>query len=420
LKHFTRRDSLVLGVGMAVTACGGGGGGSSGTVPVTSAPPTPTPSPSPTSSPTPSPSPSPSPTSTPPTGLAALAVAKGLRFGSTFAWSSPGADAGSFANPSYAALLERDATVVVPENELKWASLRPNATTFDFARADAMLAYAETHGMAMRGHNLLWYDGQYDPAWLGSYDFGSNPRASAQDLVRTHVQTVVRHYGTRIQSWDVVNEVINPQTGAFRTNTLSRQVGGDTSLLDLAFVNARQELPNAELVYNDYMDAGTPNHRQGVLTLLRGFKDRGIPVDTLGIQSHLGFYSADPLDAVQNVINYNVTNMQPFLDEVVAMGYKLKVTELDVNDARRGGTAEQRDAASAAFVRGWLDLMLSYPQLNEVLVWGMSDRYSWLQNSAFGVRADGLPKRPDPYDANFAAKPMRQAIADAFTAAVQR
>jgi endo-1,4-beta-xylanase len=411
MSQYTRRDSLVLGLGVAVTACGGG---SSETAPVTGGSPTPIPAPTST------PSPTPTPTPTPAVGLGSLATAKGLRFGSTFAWSGSGADAGSFANPDYAALLERDCTVLVPENELKWASVRPSATTFDFARADAMLAYAEGRGMAMRGHTLLWYDGRYDPAWLGSYDFGANPRASAQTLVRTHIQTVLRHYGNRIKSWDVINEAVDPSTGGLRANTLARQVGGDTSLLDLAFVTARQELPDAELVYNDYMDAGTPNHRQGVLTLLRGFKDRGVPVDTLGVQSHLGFYSTDPLDPVQNVVNYNVSAMRSFIDEVVAMGYKLKVTELDVNDARRGGTIEQRDFASAALVRGWLDLMLSYPQLNEVLVWGMSDRYSWLQNPAFGVRADGLPKRPNPYDSGFRPKPMRQSIADAFTAARSR
>ena len=415
MERYTRRNSLVLGIGMAVTACGGGSG-PSGIVPVTGGT-SPTPTPTPTPTPVPTPTPTPSPTTTTTASIGALAATKRMRFGSTVAWSSPGADAGSFANPAYAALLERDCTILVPENELKWASIRPGPTTFDFTRADAMLAYADAHGMAMRGHNLLWYDGQYDPDWLASYDFGSDPRASAQALVRTHVQTVLRHYGTRIASYDVVNEAIVPSTGALRTNTLAKQVGGDMSLIDVAFITARQEAPTAELVYNDYMDAGTPNHRQGVLTLLKGFKDRGVPVDTLGIQSHLGFYSPD---AVKFIAQYNTDNMKPFLDQVVAMGYKIKVTELDVNDAQRSGTIEQRDADSATLVRAWLDLMMSYSQLNDVLVWGMSDRYSWLQSNTFGVRADGLPKRPDPYDANFQAKPMRQSIADAFAATTVR
>ena len=49
-------------------------------------------------------------------GLNAVARTKGMRFGSCFAWSPPGADRGSFANPEYAALLKRDCGVLVPEN----------------------------------------------------------------------------------------------------------------------------------------------------------------------------------------------------------------------------------------------------------------------------------------------------------------
>lgn len=97
--------------------------------------------------------------------------------------------------------------------------------------------------------------------------------------------------------------------------------------------------------------------------------------------------------------------MRSFLDQVVGLGYKLSITELDVNDRDRIGSIEQRDADVATLTRGWLDLLFSYPQTRDVLVWGMSDRYSWLQS--FAPRSDGLPVRPLPYDRDFQAKPMR-------------
>ena len=339
-----------------------------------------------------------------------------MKFGSTFAWSQPNADAGSFANPDYAALLERDCNVLVPENELKWQAIRPTASTYDFSRADDMRDYARAQNMELRGHTLLWYVQERFPGWLSSYDFGPNPRAEAERLVREHVETMARHYQGDITSWDVVNEAIQPETGALRVNSLSQAVGGDTSLLDLAFRTARSVLPNAELVYNDYMDWGTPVHRNGVLELLRGFRDRNVPVDTLGIQSHIGFYSPG---TAQSIVDYNVPIMRDWLDEVVALGFKLKITEMDINDRNRAGTIEQRDADCAILARGWLDLLLSYPELNEVLVWGMCDKYSWLQN--FGSpRADGTPLRPCPYDSAFQPKLLRQAYMDAFDAAAAR
>jgi endo-1,4-beta-xylanase len=62
--------------------------------------------------------------------------------------------------------------------------------------------------------------------------------------------------------------------------------------------------------------------------------------------------------------------------------------------------------------------MLSYPQLDTVMAWGIVDHHSWLQKRA--PRADGLPKRPTPYDKDYRAKPLREAIAAAFRAAPKR
>jgi endo-1,4-beta-xylanase len=68
--------------------------------------------------------------------------------------------------------------------------------------------------------------------------------------------------------------------------------------------------------------------------------------------------------------------------------------------------------------RAYLDLMFSYDQTKELLCWGLSDRYSWLQG--LWLRADRQPKRPTPYDADFKPKLLRTAIADALRAAPAR
>ena len=69
----------------------------------------------------------------------------------------------------------------------------------------------------------------------------------------------------------------------------------------------------------------------------------------------------------------------------------------------------------AVYAKANHDLMLSYPQLRDVLCWGMVDRYSWLEG--FDPRADKTPKRGTPYDAKFRPKPLREAIAKAFSQA---
>ena len=351
-----------------------------------------------------------------PTGLHGIAAANGMRMGSSFAWGAAGADRGSFASPAYANLLKRDCGLLVAENEMKWQALRPSATSFDFTRFDAMMAWADANALPVRGHNLLWHQPKWMPRWEEAHDFGATPARAAEHLLVDHITTVCRRYGTRIRSYDVVNEAVDPKDASLYQTALSRALGSPEATLDLAFHTARRVAPHAQLVYNDYMswEPGNATHRAGVLRLLEGFKARGVPVDALGVQSHLVTQGTDTRAAITAIEG----DWRRFLDAVTAMGYGLVITELDVRDNRLPVDPVPRDQAVADFTRGYLDLMFAYPGLRDVLLWGMSDRYSWIEG--FEPRTDGARRRPCPYDADFAPKPMRAAIAAAIAAAPAR
>lgn len=350
--------------------------------------------------------------------LKVAAASKGRRFGSAFAWSPPGADAGSFANPAYAALLKRDCDVLVPENQMKWQAIRPSADRFDFSRFDPMVEWATTNGFAMRGHTLLWAYSKWFPAWLNTYDFGQRPAVEAARILDQHIDTVTKRYGRKIESYDVVNEAVDPDTGGLRETSLSRAMGGTAVVLDHAFRTARAAAPHAELVYNDYMswEDGNAKHRAGVLSLLQEFRRRGTPVDTLGVQSHIGLFQ--PTTDAGAVAKRLEPEWRRFLDRVTGMGYRLVITEFDVRDKGLPAAIGPRDKGVADFAQAYLDIMLSYPQLGDVLAWGMSDRYSWLRG--FEPRADGAITRGCPYDMDFKAKPLRAAMLAALAGGVER
>ena len=349
------------------------------------------------------------------TSLQALARRSGRRFGSALAWGAPGADRASFANPAYAAILERECELLVPENELKWQWTRPAADRFEFRQMDAMVDYAAAKGFKLRGHTLFWTPPQWYPQWLLTHDFGPQPARAAEAMLTQHVRTVARRYGTKIYSYDVVNEAVQPETGAIRDTVVTRAMGGE-AMLDLMFHTARAEAPQAQLVYNDYMswERGTEDetHIVGVLKLLEGFKKRGTPVDALGIQSHIRLLKDAPVAAI---VRESEGPWRRFLDEVVAMGYKLEITEFDVNDRKAPDDIAIRDRMVADYAKAYLDIMLSYKQLRDVVAWGMVDRYSWL--TGFDPRHDKSIKRGTPYDPEFRPKPLRDAIAAAFTSA---
>ncbi|TCM16105.1 endo-1,4-beta-xylanase [Novosphingobium sp. PhB165] len=341
--------------------------------------------------------------------LASLGAAKGIRFGSTVGKNN-------FADPRYRALNAAQCALVVPENEMKWAATRPDAEHFDFTGADRIVDWATANGMGVRGHTLLWHSEHWMPEWVSKHDYGANPKAEAERLLTQHVSTVAGRYAPRVDSFDVVNEAVDSETGELRETALSQRLGA-IETLDIAFHTARQAAPKAQLVYNDYMgwrsDEGV--HRDGVLRLLEEFRKRGTPVDALGVQSHLGSkYSDTPtgLGALDE------TAWRRFLDEVTGMGFDLLITEMDIHDNPLPGAIGPRDAEVAAHAKAYLDLMLSYRQIDTVMCWGLSDRYSWL--NGLRPRPDGLPKRPCPYDADFRAKPFHDAIAAAFAAAPVR
>jgi endo-1,4-beta-xylanase len=346
-------------------------------------------------------------------GVDAIARKKGVRFGSAVGMGPPGASA--FDDAGYRHIVARECGLIVAENEHKWYVLRPSAQAYDFSRADRLAAFAGENGLGLRGHTLLWNRDEYSAKWLLSHDFGPQPRAAAEKMLTDHIGVVARRY-PQVDSWDVVNETIDPSTGALRETLFGKLLGPE--LIDLCFHTARAAAPKARLVYNDYMNFGPTEatHRAGVLKLLEGLKARNVPIDALGIQGHIGGGVDSP-----DIVRFSAADQREwraFIDEVRGMGLDLLITELDVNDKAMPAAIAPRDAAVASLTKDFLDLMLDYRELKQVLVWGMVDRYSWLQGTS--PRPDGLPKRPLPYDADLRAKPMRDVLAAAFRAAPER
>lgn len=350
-------------------------------------------------------------------GLHAVAQRNGRRFGSALAYGPEGSDSGSIGNPAYRALVERECGLVVPENEMKWQAVRPGPDQYNFAPFDAIVRYAKSRGLDIRGHTLLWHRPKWMPEWVNSYDYGARPATEAARLITSHIETVTRRYRGVIHSYDVVNELFDDQSGAFVDTSMSNAMGSHESVVDLAFHTARHELPDAELVYNDYMswEPGMANHRAAVLRLLEGLRKRGVPCDALGIQSHIEMRT---IDRATGIGPHEVREWQAFCDDVTAMGYRLLITELDVKDNGLPADHAARDAGVAKYLTAYMEVMLSYPQLRDILAWGMVDKYSWLQG--FAPRADGLPQRCCPYGDDYRPHPMRSALAEVLAGAPPR
>jgi endo-1,4-beta-xylanase len=327
--------------------------------------------------------------------LSSRAAAKGLIYGAA-------TKSYLLADEQYSKALAAECGMLVPEAELKWNALRPTPDTYDFARADALLAYAESHNMLFRGHTLVWHEAL--PAWFQS----TATPANAEQMLRSHISTVVGRYAGRIHSWDVVNEIIEPAykgPDGLRTTSPWYQLLGER-YIDIAFRAAAAADPNAILVYNEiWLDNDSPAadaKRTAVLNLIRKLKAAGTPIHALGIQAHL--------DEV--MIGSNVEKLRAFIEQVTALGLKVMITEMDVRDRYLPADIATRDQVVANLYYNYLSAVLSNPSVIAVLTWGLSDRYTW--NSTAYPRGDSLPVRPLPLDSGLNRKPAWNAIAKAF------
>jgi endo-1,4-beta-xylanase len=213
----------------------------------------------------------------------------------------------------------------------------------------------------------------------------------------------VTRYRGKIWAWDVVNEPLEPKDGlenGYRNSFWLRLLGID--YVDLAFRLARAADPVTPLCLNEYgFEYTTPiskRRRQDILALLRKLRDRNTPIDCFGLQSHLDGHQV-----------FDRKELTDFLRGVVDLGYRLLITELDVNDVQIRGNETERDAAVERHVAEYLDIVFSVARPISISTWGLSDRYTWLRQ--YYNRTDGRPLRPLPLDSNLNRKRMWSTLA---------
>ncbi|MDR3528032.1 MAG: endo-1,4-beta-xylanase [Rhizomicrobium sp.] len=327
-------------------------------------------------------------------GLRDIASARGRFFGTA---------AGSYQlkDADFAATLARESAILVPEYELKRLIVEPQPGQFDFSGADALVNFASAHGLKMRGHTCVWYAA--NPPWLDDKVLS----APDDEIMTFFITKMMARYRGRFHSWDVVNEAIFPADGrsdGLRSSVWLKRFG--PSYIDMAYHTAKAADPDALLVYNDWgCEGGEPwndHFRAVTLKFLEGAKARGVPIEALGLQGHLHAYGP-PVDQKK---------LRLFLDAVKAMGLKILVTELDVDDSTAPLDIATRDRAVADATARFLDVVLDNSACEAVLSWGLTDRYLHKPEGLRTALSGYLPRKL-PLDSDLRPKPMYGAIARA-------
>ncbi|HLU08443.1 MAG TPA: endo-1,4-beta-xylanase [Oceanobacillus sp.] len=292
--------------------------------------------------------------------------------------------------PEHAETLAREFNMLTPEHEAKHCMVERQRGQYDFEATDRLVEFAEEHDMVVHGHTLVWH--QCMPQWLVSGDF---TRDEAIEIMRDFIFAMVERYKGRIAIWDVVNEAVADSGRGLRRTPWLELIGED--YIELAFRFAHEADPDALLFYNDYGAEAMTGKANGVYELLSDLLERGVPVHGVGLQGHFTLGSVNAGSIAQNI------------QRLGELGLQVQITEMDVrfNGEPNDNILHQQ----ATDYERMMEVCLESEYCTAFVVWGVSDRFTWLRGSNLGF-FENPDVAPLLFDDDYNPKPAYFALLD--------
>jgi len=306
-----------------------------------------------------------------------------------------------FSETAYVSTLTREYNMIEPEDAMKWWVIRHDPDKFDFRQGDEVVRFAQAHAMKVRGHCLVW--GRSNPDWLMQ---GRFTPVQLSQLLHDHIERLMTHFAGQVFSWDVVNEALD-ENGKVRDSLWYNQPGigfadKGTAYIEQAFRWAHQADPHTLLFYNEAEGEGLNRKSDAIYAMVKDLRNRGVPIDGVGLQLHISQLNADVPSIAANIAR------------LAALGLQVHITELDVSlpvDAR-GELLHKEDLQHQAEIyRRIVRACLQNRGCTAIQTWGFSDKYSWVGSSSQGTRGSALP-----FDGAYQRKPAYDAILEEFRA----
>ena len=288
---------------------------------------------------------------------------------------------------------------ISPENDLKPEVIHPRPDTWNFVAADEYVKFGQDHGMHVHAHTLVWHNQTPDFFWNNA-DGTPKSHEELTETMRSYIETVCTFFNGKVNSWDVVNEIIGEQ-GEYRDKGWIHAFGGEEYgplVARLAFQFANQYCdPDIELYYNDF-NAWRPAKVDAICNMVKMLRENGIRIDGVGMQGHWG-------------LNYPKTEyIEQAIEKYAALGLKVSITELDVDvlpvtregqifgqsmsdpmyqleefkeylDPYRGGLPDEVEEQQAQAYARFFGIFYKYrDKIDRVTVWGLQDGNSWKNN----------------------------------------
>lgn len=329
----------------------------------------------------------------------------------------------------YNRLIKKHFNSAVGESAFKMQNIIKDAndkTSYDFSRGDQFMDFCRRNGIEdIVGHCLVW-DISSAVKYLKNADGSTMSRDTALSFMKEYITKVMRHFegdgdpseyisgidysDWHVDAWDVVNEAASEYTSdGYKTSGGSwiNAVGKD--YVEYAYKYAAETGYDMDFRYNDY-DEHIAEKRNATYNIVKNLKDKGLRVDTIGMQSH---YTADT----------NPSAVKAAIDKFTSLGVKVDVSEIDISSYTRdqknaqvriyeNGVKKDAEYNQTRLYGDLADIYKAYSDsIDRVTLWTISDRLSATNGSGSGA---GFYKTDYAgiFDRNYRSKPQFWAIAD--------
>jgi len=261
-----------------------------------------------------------------------------------------------------------------------WGYYEPTKDVTHEERLFGMAGWCAGRGISTKGHPLAWHE--VYPRW--------GDACSDEEILQRleqRVHELVSRFQGHVDIWDVVNEA----TVSHRfDNAIGRWIAerGAATCVAQVLRWAREANPAATLLYNDF------NISPEFEALLGDLLDQDVPLDAIGIQSHM-HKGTWPLERAWRVCEtYARFGLPLHFTELTVLSGALKAA--DDNDWHFPHTdwhsTEPGERAQAEYGAALYTLLFSHPAVEAVTWWDFADYHSWQGAPAGLIRADMSPK----------------------------
>lgn len=296
---------------------------------------------------------------------------------------------------------------IVAENCMKSEEIHPEEGVYDFTLADQFVKFGEDNGMFIIGHCLIWHSQL--AKWF-PYDENGNYVTPdvLKERMKEHITTIVSRYKGRIHGWDVVNEAII-EDGSYRKSPFYEILGEE--FIPLAFQYAHEADPDAELYLNDY-GMNVPGRRDTYVKIIRDLQARGLRIDAIGMQGHMGMDYPDFAEFEESLLAYAGTGINVMITEWDMSALPTVNTGANVADTEEyqallnpypDALPEEVSAVWNERMKTFMDLFRKHRDvITRVTAWGVADGDSWKNDWPM----EGRTEYPLLFDRNHEMKPF--------------